>query len=206
MKSGPNYPSADNGGGDAISENVIFALMMASAFALLVLGLLFSALLGVPIATAMRASFMDLAIGVIATLPLSLMLWLLLRSRAAPIVRFRESQLSFIEDIGVTMTPARILMIGVAAGLSEEILFRGLLQGLIDRHAPTYLAILIPNILFGALHAHTRAYAVAAGVLGVYMGALYWWTGSLWTPIIAHGLYDMIALDIARRELARRAR
>jgi membrane protease YdiL (CAAX protease family) len=100
-----------------------------------------------------------------------------------------------------------IAAISFLAGLGEELLFRGLLQsgfaqwtGDFLPHTPSaalagdWMAIIIVAILFGALHAVNVAYAVLAAIMGVYLGWLYWATGNLTVPIVAHGLYDFVAL------------
>ena len=48
--------------------------------------------------------------------------------------------------------------------------------------------------MFGLLHPITRAYAVIAALLGAYLGGLWLAGGNLLTPIVAHALYDFVAL------------
>lgn len=76
-----------------------------------------------------------------------------------------------------------------AAGIGEEILFRGGLQPTIG---------LIPTaLLFGFSHGGWRremwAYALAASGSGALFGLAYWMTGDLWVPIIAHVLHNIAA-------------
>jgi hypothetical protein len=144
-------------------------------------------------------------IGAGATLPPSLMLFWFMRSTWRPVASFRESQIAFLANLGFRLTPLRIALLSAVAGVGEELLFRGVLQAAADRHLPVLAAILLPNILFAALHARTVLYALAAGAIGVYLGVLFWATGSLIAAMIAHALYDCVAFEWARRILKQRA-
>lgn len=135
----------------------------------------------------------DILIGIIATVPLLAMLHWFLTTRWTPIADFTQSQIRFFAGIGFRLTPLRALALAVLAGVSEEILFRGVLQTAADRMAPTLAAILVTNILFGVLHARTMIYAIVAAAVGCYLGVLYWLTGNLAAPVITHTVYDFIA-------------
>jgi membrane protease YdiL (CAAX protease family) len=86
-----------------------------------------------------------------------------------------------------------IVPIALAAGIGEEVLFRGALQ---DR-----LGFLLASALFGLLHPFTPAYAALAGLLGAYLGWLQLRQGNLLVPILAHALYDMAALVLMKMDL-----
>ena len=81
-----------------------------------------------------------------------------------------------------------VLVVGVLAGLSEEMLFRGAMlrtmqQSRLGKHAVVW----ITAILFSAFHLQFYGF-VPRMLLGVWLGYLLVWTGSLWVPIIAHAL------------------
>ena len=81
-----------------------------------------------------------------------------------------------------------VLVVGVLAGLSEEMLFRGAMlrtmqQSRLGKHAVVW----ITAILFSAFHLQFYGF-VPRMLLGVWLGYLLVWTGSLWVPIIAHTL------------------
>lgn len=83
-----------------------------------------------------------------------------------------------------------------AAGLGEEILFRGGLQ-------PT-IGIIPTALLFGFSHGGWRremwAYALAASGSGALFGLAYKMTGDLWVPIIAHVLHNIAATVLLGQE------
>jgi membrane protease YdiL (CAAX protease family) len=84
-----------------------------------------------------------------------------------------------------------IVLLSLAAGAGEEVLFRGVLQ-------PS-LGILLTSVLFGLLHAVTVAYLVLTFVISLYFGWLMLATENLVVPILAHALYDTVALFVLRR-------
>jgi hypothetical protein len=58
----------------------------------------------------------------------------------------------------------------------------------------TTAAILIAGVVFGLVHWITRAYALYATLMGVYLGVLFVWFDNLLVPMIVHGVYDFVAL------------
>ena len=83
---------------------------------------------------------------------------------------------------------ATVLVVGVLAGLSEEILFRGaMLRTMQDSRLGTHAVVWITAIIFSACHMQFFGFFPRM-VLGVWLGYLLVWTGSLWVPIIAHAL------------------
>ncbi|GKY92049.1 hypothetical protein MPSEU_000176400 [Mayamaea pseudoterrestris] len=89
------------------------------------------------------------------------------------------------------------MLLGLAAGFGEEMLFRGLLQyQLVDSwHVSNALAILLSSVIFGSLHAVTWLYAGLATVASFYFGYLYVVSDyNLAVPIVCHAMYDIGAL------------
>lgn len=88
-------------------------------------------------------------------------------------------------------TPANLLMslliIGVLAGFSEELFFRGALQRLISagNGMRPAVAIWIAAVIFSAVHMQFFGF-VPRLLLGAYFGYLLAWSGSVWLPVIAH--------------------
>jgi uncharacterized protein len=93
---------------------------------------------------------------------------------------------------------AELLFIAVLAGLGEELIFRGFVQAGLARLLPAGWAILgslvIASLIFGACHYLSHTYFVLATLAGLYFGLLMLASGSLGPPIIAHALYDYVAL------------
>ena len=80
------------------------------------------------------------------------------------------------------------LVVGLMAGLSEEVLFRGaILRTMQDSRLGTHAAVWIVAIIFSAIHLQFYGF-IPRMLLGVWLGYLLVWTRSLWVPIIAHTL------------------
>lgn len=96
-----------------------------------------------------------------------------------------------------TLDTTAIIAIGIAAGVGEEWLFRGVLQSTVG--------LLPASLAFGAVHIGSRAmlpFGVWAAVMGLALGSLAIVTGGLLAPIVAHAVYDILALLYVRRDAA----
>jgi membrane protease YdiL (CAAX protease family) len=101
------------------------------------------------------------------------------------------------EDIaaGFGPIPIQILLIVIAAPISEEICFRGMLYGGLREQLPPLGAALIAGLIFGGLHALTGVTAVPPLIFfGFVLALLYEKTGSIWPCILLHMLNNSVAL------------
>lgn len=81
-----------------------------------------------------------------------------------------------------------LFVVGLMAGLSEEILFRGaMLRTMQDSRLGTHAVVWIVAIVFSAIHLQFYGF-LPRMIIGVWLGYLLVWTRSLWVPIIAHTL------------------
>jgi membrane protease YdiL (CAAX protease family) len=79
-----------------------------------------------------------------------------------------------------------LLMIGVLAAVGEELIFRGLLQGLLTKvMRNVHVAIIITAVLFSAFHFQFFSFLPRL-VLGIILGYLMLQGRSIWFPITAH--------------------
>jgi len=80
-----------------------------------------------------------------------------------------------------------LILMALLAGVSEELLFRGLLQ--------PWIGGLSCNVLFGVVHWITPLYAVLAFVTGSYLSWAMTFTepDNLLTPIVIHATHDYLA-------------
>jgi len=101
------------------------------------------------------------------------------------------------EDIAESFgaLPVQILLIAIAAPVSEEVCFRGMLFGGLRTRMPRYLAALVSALIFGALHALTGITAVPPLIFfGFVLALLYEETGSILPGILLHMLNNSVAL------------
>lgn len=96
------------------------------------------------------------------------------------------------------LSVSEVIFLGVAAGVGEELLFRGAIQA--------SFGLLGASVLFGLLHSVSKTYALFAFALGLYLGWLYQWTGNLMVPVLLHAGYDILALLLFRGALLRTER
>lgn len=133
-------------------------------------------------------------LGVLATLP---PWWLMLRldsSRRA----WARALLDWVDqNLGPLFrehSGASLAVIAVMAGLGEELLFRGILQQGLQGWLGPWPGLLLASLAFGVAHWVNRVYLFFGCLMGLYMGLLYWLTGSLLAAVVAHALYDFLAL------------
>lgn len=91
--------------------------------------------------------------------------------------------------------PVQVLLIVIAAPVSEEVCFRGFLFGGLRERWPRIAATLLSGLIFGGLHATTGVSAVPPlMVFGFILALLYEKTGSIWPGILLHMLNNSVAL------------
>lgn len=91
-----------------------------------------------------------------------------------------------------------ILVTILFVGPGEELVFRGVVQGLFRRAFGPAAAIAIASLLFGISHwlaligtgSGRIAYVLIAAVLGLILGTVYEVTDNLVVPILVHGVYN----------------
>lgn len=118
-----------------------------------------------------------------------------------PVGMFRELQETvrrLLVPLFRHVNPLMLLVISLSAGIGEELLFRGYCQDVMARWiGPPWgetMALVFASGLFGLCHWISPAYAAVATVMGLLLGGIFWATGSVVAPIIAHSLYDFLAL------------
>jgi len=97
-----------------------------------------------------------------------------------------------------------LVFISLFAGVGEELFFRGVLQRLFIKLTKNpWAGIIITAILFSGVHFQFFGFLPRL-FLGILLGALYWYSGSLWTAILAHFVYDglIIVLVYFKPEMA----
>lgn len=137
-----------------------------------------------------------------ATLPLLLGLLVCVKWPVGPLGRL----VRVIDDLFLPLLRNcrgfELAVIAGLAGLGEEMLFRGVIQTVVERWvepwvgqpSAVWIALGAAAVLFGLAHRITNTYAVLAGLIGLYLGWLWLVTGNLLVPILIHAVYDLLAL------------
>lgn len=89
-----------------------------------------------------------------------------------------------------------ILIVGVLAGFSEELFFRGGIQRLlVSGRVNPHVAIWVTAFLFSAIHLQFFGFFPRL-LLGAFFGYLLYWTKNLWVPIVCHILNNSIVATV----------
>jgi len=104
-------------------------------------------------------------------------------------------------DILIFTNPADALLViagaVIMAPVVEEALFRGFLQGQLERgYRDATKAVLFSSLLFMLLHFNPW-WGLQIYVFGVVLGYLAWRTGSIWPAIVVHGANNALSLMLA---------
>lgn len=132
--------------------------------------------------------------GVSATLPMIPVLVGMLFCQWRPIAWLRRLVTRFVRQGFGRASLWQLALVSVAAGLGEEILFRGALQPIAVAATSPVVGVVIVSLLFGLVHAASWSYFWLASLVGAYFGVLAYWRGEILSAAIAHALYDFIAL------------
>jgi len=150
------------------------------------------------------------ALGVAATLPMLLGLLAALACPLEPLVRLRRLVLELVAQLFPGAGWHELAFVSVAAGLGEELLFRGLVQDGLSRWIAdprgVWIGLAVASVAFGLAHPLSRLYVLLAMLNGAYLGWLLIATDSLVTPIVTHATYDSVALVWVSSRLRQRQR
>ncbi|MEO6453002.1 MAG: CPBP family intramembrane glutamic endopeptidase [Ginsengibacter sp.] len=85
-----------------------------------------------------------------------------------------------------------LFIIGLLPGIFEETFFRAGMQNLFTRwFRGPWIAIILTSIIFSIIHASFYGFFVRFG-LGVILGFIFYYSGSLWLSILLHFLFNGI--------------
>ena len=132
--------------------------------------------------------------GVLATLPMLIAFWILVNSRMPRLRALREQVEWLVKEMFPTGDVFQFAMVAALAGVGEELLFRGILQTKIADWTTPAVGLILASLLFGLAHALSVLYFAFAVAVGAFLGWLAMQYDDLVAPMIAHGLYDFVAL------------
>lgn len=106
---------------------------------------------------------------------------------------YRTSADTYLALVIKPLTWVDLIWLGLLPGLSEELLFRGVILPAIGLN---WFGVLVSSLCFGVLHysgSQQWAYVVWATVVGGALGASALLTGNLLVPIVAHIVTNLIS-------------
>lgn len=179
---------------------VRLALIVEGGLALL--ALLIGPLVGQPPLRRLQWNGVDALAGLVATLPLLVLFAVTWRMAWAPMRAVRRILEQRLQPLLAQATVAELALIAVLAGIGEELLFRGVVQGMGARHFGPEWGLLLASLAFGAAHFITPAYFVLAAAIGAYLGWLTHCSANLLPAIVVHAVYDFAILLYLRYDRA----
>jgi membrane protease YdiL (CAAX protease family) len=181
------------------AQNVAFAMLFEVGLGFA--GVIVAALAGIDLKSQLAVSHDAVVRGLLACLPMLLMLLVLYHVKWQPLKDLREEVERIIGELFGGSSWFELALVSIAAGLGEEVLFRGALQPLAIDWLSFWPGFILVAILFGLAHAMTKIYFVLAMVIGVYFGWLAARDNNLVAPIVTHAVYDFLALAIIQRRV-----
>ncbi|NEO34438.1 MAG: CPBP family intramembrane metalloprotease [Symploca sp. SIO3C6] len=106
---------------------------------------------------------------------------------------YRESADFYLQLVIKPLIIPDLIWLGLLPGMSEELLFRGVMLPAIGLN---YLGVLVSSLLFGVLHlsgTQQWPYVVWATVVGILLGYCALVTGNLLVPIVAHVFTNLLS-------------
>jgi uncharacterized protein len=93
---------------------------------------------------------------------------------------------AFLKMNSVSDLLINLLIVALIPAIGEELMFRGVIQTLLKKlFGNIHIAILFASIFFSAMHMQFFGF-LPRMVLGMVLGFLFEWSGSLWLSILAH--------------------
>ena len=103
----------------------------------------------------------------------------------------------FLEMHSVSDMLFNVFMIGLLPAIGEELLFRGIIQRIFSEWSKNvHIGIWTAAVLFSAMHMQFYGF-IPRMMLGVLLGYLLVWSGSLWLPILAHFVNNASAVILS---------
>ena len=183
-----NQSSPDTPELEPLSRIQLLVAIAVTALVLLVISrlwLLLDSVERVPVSFNLEDLLMGLGIGLGITLASSLMyaIWPAYRRSADFYLKFVLKPL-FLPDV---------VWLGLLPGLSEELLFRGVMLPAIGL---TPVGLVLSSLCFGVLHMsglQQWPYMIWATIIGLVLGGSVLFTGNLMVPIVAHVVTNLIS-------------
>lgn len=99
-----------------------------------------------------------------------------------------------IGDGGFGSIIANLIVMALTAAITEEFLFRGALQRILERCCSNiHVVIWLTAFIFSAIHLQFYGF-VPRMLLGAYFGYLLYWSKSIWLPVFAHFINNSTAI------------
>lgn len=106
---------------------------------------------------------------------------------------------AFLDMKSLTDLIAMLFLIAALPAICEEFFFRGVLQRLfIQISRRPWIGIIITAVLFSAFHGQFFGFFPRL-LLGILLGAIYWYSGSIWPAVLGHFVNNAVQVMLVYR-------
>lgn len=172
--------------------------------AMVVVSLVAAAVIGIDVWDRVALTPTALLWGLLGTIPLVFLSWAMDRVPWEPFTRMSQTLTNVLGPAVRDCTWAELVTLSLLVGISEELLFRGVLQvGLLSWG--WWPAMIATSVAFGLAHAVTPTYAICTALVGAYLSLIMEATSppNLLIPILCHAGVDLYAFIQLKREQLR---
>lgn len=90
-----------------------------------------------------------------------------------------------------------LFLFAAVPAISEEFFFRGLIQkGIIRATRNVWAGIILSAFIFSAFHFQFLTF-LTRFEMGIILGVLFWYSGSIWVPILAHFVFNGLQIVVS---------
>lgn len=103
---------------------------------------------------------------------------------------------AFLQMNSVGALTFNLIMIAVLPAIGEELIFRGVFQRIFAEWTKNiHFGIIIAAFIFSAMHLQFYGF-LPRFLLGILFGYLFYWSGNIWIPILAHFINNATAVIV----------
>lgn len=173
----------------------LIVLVELVALAIALIGIFFS---GLDLSLWSDSAATDIGTGVIgALLNFALAFWLI-RSNTSAGEKLR-CHCRDLYPLFNRYSGSQIVLVSLAAGICEELLFRGFLQPWLSQLSNPVVGLVGASLVFALLHYASFTYFVATLLVGLVLGICYRVTESLLSVMTWHAVYDLLVITVLTR-------
>lgn len=93
-----------------------------------------------------------------------------------------------------------VVLLGVGSGIAEEMIFRGVIMGLLEEQFDRKVAVIVPSIVFALMHIPGRGLnllgiiqlLIAGSMVGVLFSLVTLEGNSIWNSAMMHAVWNMV--------------
>jgi membrane protease YdiL (CAAX protease family) len=111
----------------------------------------------------------------------------------APVPQEYADQIRELKPQNTLQLIVTMLGLCILVPISEEMVFRGMIQRIFSRNMGPIVGVLLAGALFGAVHLNAHL-LISITVFGWFLGFLFEATGNLLYPMVAHAIFNAVAL------------